>query len=174
MAASTKPRNSDDEAGASLRSTARLSAVQAIYQLDATSVPVKRLVAEFVQHRLPDSLAPIGGDQAGREFFSELVMGVAKAREALDVLIEGALAEGWSIKRLDRVLHSILRCGTYEISMCEDIPPRVAISEYVGIARAFFDGNEPGFVNGVLDNLARSARADEMKARPGDAPAEPG
>ena len=58
--------------------------------------------------------------------------------------------------------------------MREDIPPRVAISEYVSIARAFFDGNEPGFVNGVLDSLARSQRADEMKARPGDTPAETG
>lgn len=174
MAASTKLHKNDGAASASIRAAARLSAVQAIYQLDATSVPVERIVAEFVQHRLPESLEPFGGNPAGREFFSELVMGVARGRNALDVLIEGALAEGWTIERLDRVLHSILRCGAYEIAMCEDIPPRVAISEYVDIARAFFNGNEPGFVNGVLDSLARSKRADEMKARPGDAPAEPG
>lgn len=174
MAAATKPRNNDGAASASIRGAARLSAVQAIYQLDATSVPVERIVAEFVQHRLPESPGPIGGNPAGREFFSQLVMGVAKGREALDALIEGALAQGWTIERLDRVLHSILRCGAYEISMREDIPPRVAISEYVGVARAFFNGDEPSFVNGVLDSLARSQRADEMKARPGDTPAKAG
>lgn len=174
MAASTQRPNDDGAASGSIRGAARLSAVQAIYQLDATSVPVERLVAEFVQHRLPESPQPAGGSPAGREFFSELVMGVAGERVALDALIGGVLAKGWTIERLDRVLHSILRCGAYEISMREDIPPRVAISEYVSIARAFFDGNEPGFVNGVLDSLARSQRADEMKARPGDTPAETG
>jgi len=174
VAASNKPRKNDGAIRASVRSAARLSAVQAIYQLDATSVPVNRIVTEFIQHRLSAPPEPIGGNPAGQEYFSEIVKGVAEERKALDTLIEGALAKGWSIERLDRVLHAILRCGAYEISMREDIPPRVAISEYVDIARAFFNGNEPGFVNGVLDSLARNQRADEMKARPGDAPAEPG
>jgi len=171
MAATTRRQRIDGANSASVRSAARLSAVQAVFQMDATSMPVERIVGEFVQHRLPEAS---GGGEADREFFSELVKGVANARADLDSMIESVLAEGWTIERMDRVLLSIIRCGACEIALRADIPPRVAISEYVDVARAFFDGNEPGFVNGVLDTLARSRRADEMEARPGDAPAETG
>ena len=174
MGVSGKQQSNDRTAGPSIRRAARLSAVQAIFQLDATSAPVERIVTEFVKHRLPETPDPIGGNPAAVDFFSELVRGVAEGREELDAMLEGVLAEGWSVERLDRVLHSILRCGAYEIAMRDDIPPRVAISEYVDIAGAFFDAKEPGFVNGALDRLARSRRANEMKARPGDRPARSG
>jgi transcription antitermination protein NusB len=40
-------------------------------------------------------------------------------------------------------------------------PPKVVISEYVDVARAFFpEGREPGFVNAVLDHMAREARPE--------------
>jgi N utilization substance protein B len=44
----------------------------------------------------------------------------------------------------------------------DDIPARAVISEYVDVARAFYDGEQPGFVNAVLDKLARSLASPKL------------
>jgi transcription antitermination protein NusB len=56
----------------------------------------------------------------------------------------------------------VLRAGAYELDRRSDVPARVVVSEYVGIANAFFDGEETGMVNAVLDALARELRAAEF------------
>ena len=43
-----------------------------------------------------------------------------------------------------------------------DVPAKVVIDEYVGMARDFFAGDEPGFVNAALDSMARRKRAKEF------------
>jgi N utilization substance protein B len=144
------------------RGAARMAAVQALYQLDMTGAPVDRVVDEFVRHRL-------GGDIDGARYlaadgahFAELVQHAAAATADLDTAIEQVLTPDWPLGRLDRVIKAVLRAGCYELRDRADVPPRVVISEYVEIAKAFFSGKEPGLVNGVLDRLARRFRPDEM------------
>mgnify|MGYP000523903826 FL=1 len=72
--------------------------------------------------------------------------------------MNGALAQGWSLARIDSTLRAILRCGTYEIRRCKDIPVKVVINEYVDVAHAFFEGDEPGVANAVLAMLGREIR----------------
>jgi N utilization substance protein B len=149
------------------RHAARIAAVQATYQIDATGMPASRVLAEFVAHRFsaPEARSTYGG--ADKEFFAELLRGASDQRARLDGIIEDSLAQGWSSDRIDRVLYAILRCGAFEVVCREDIPPKVAINEYVEVARAFFEGDEPGFVNGVLDSIARKTRAAEMGKKSG-------
>jgi N utilization substance protein B len=45
------------------------------------------------------------------------------------------------------------------------VPTAVVISEYIDIAHAFFDGSEPGFVNGVLDRLGRKLRPKKASVK---------
>ena len=73
-------------------------------------------------------------------------------------LIAAKLAEGWSLDRLDRPMRAILRAGTYELLARTDVPVRSVISEYVDVAHAFYDKRESGFVNGLLDAVAKEAR----------------
>ena len=147
MAEAPKTRQASPRAA---RRAARLAAVQAIYQLDMNAAQSNSVVAEFVTHRL--------GRDADRALFADLVNGVADRLADLDRMIGEALVEGWTVERLETVLRAILRAGTYELVARADVPPRVAISEYVEIAHAFFAGREPGLVNGVLDRLARLLR----------------
>ena len=56
-----------------------------------------------------------------------------------------------------------MRAGLYEMIRRPDVPYKVVINEYVEIARAFFDADEPGFINAVLDAAAKEARGDELK-----------
>jgi N utilization substance protein B len=98
------------------------------------------------------------GDVEGADFshFKNVVEGVVREQRAIDPNINASLAVDWSLERLESVMRAILRAGAYELMFRDDIPARTAISEYVNVAHAFYEGDEPGFVNGVLDRLARS------------------
>jgi N utilization substance protein B len=71
--------------------------------------------------------------------------------------------------RVDSILRAILRGGVFELMERRDVPARVAINEYIEVAHAFFDDDEPKVVNGVLDRLARRLRPKEFEARAADA-----
>lgn len=140
------------------RSAARLAAVQALYQQEMEGTPTARLIHEFHDHRLG---ATIEGDtyvEAEQSFFDDLVSGTLDRREEIDGLIAGRLAEGWSLERLDKPMKAILRVGAYELIARPDVPVASVISEYIDVADAFYDKREKGFVNGLLDAIAKAAR----------------
>jgi len=84
----------------------------------------------------------------------------ANARSGeIDLLIEGKLAKGWTLARLDKPMKAIIRVGTYELLARKDVPVAAVISEYVDVAHAFYDKRESGFVNGLLDGIAKEVRA---------------
>jgi len=144
------------------RAAARLAAVQALYQMETAGVGVDGVVREFLDHRLGGEIegaALVAGDP---DHFADVVRGAVELQAKIDPYIHRKLAKGWTLARLDATARSILRAGLYELVRRPDVPYRVVIDEYVEIARDFFeDGDEPGFVNGVLDAAAREVRADE-------------
>ena len=84
---------------------------------------------------------------------------IATPPAEIDVLIEGKLAKGWTLARLDKPMKAIIRVGTYELLARKDVPVAAVISEYVDVAHAFYDKRESGFVNGLLDGIAKEVRA---------------
>jgi transcription antitermination protein NusB len=85
-------------------------------------------------------------------------MGVSSRCGDIDALISRRLAEGWTLERVDRPMRAILRAGAYELIARPDVPVGSVISEYVDVAHAFCDKRESGFVNGLLDAIAKEAR----------------
>ncbi|RYE92006.1 MAG: transcription antitermination factor NusB [Oxalobacteraceae bacterium] len=141
------------------RSAARLAAVQALYQREMEQTPTAKLLDEFHQHWLGRETDD-GDELADAEvaFFDDIVRGVDARQEEIDGLLEARLAEGWSLKRLDKTMLQILRAGAYELLARPDVPLGSAISEYVDVAHAFFEKTEAKFVNGVLDAVAKAVR----------------
>jgi len=140
------------------RSAARLGAVQALYQMEMEGTPLAQLLHEFHQHRLGATIEDITYAQAEEPFFDDIVSGVDARREEIDALITERLSNGWSLERLDKPMRQILRAGTYELIARADVPVGSVISEYVDVAHAFYDRREAGFVNGLLDAVAKSVR----------------
>jgi N utilization substance protein B len=140
------------------RSAARLAAVQALYQHEMEGTPIARLLTEFHDHRLGAVIEDEQYHEAERDFFDDLVTGTDARRGEIDALIAGRLAEGWTLERLDRPMRAILRAGAYELIARADVPVASVISEYVDVAHAFYDKRESGFVNGLLDAIAKAAR----------------
>jgi N utilization substance protein B len=141
------------------RSAARLAAVQALYQLEMEGSAVAPLLHQFHEHRLGATIEGATYAEAEQGFFDDVVKGVDARRGEIDTLITGKLAEGWALERLDRPMRAILRAGTYELIARPDFPVASVISEYVDVAKAFYDKKESGFVNGLLDAVAKDARA---------------
>jgi transcription antitermination protein NusB len=140
------------------RSAARLAAVQALYQHEMEGTPIPRLLHEFHEHRLGAVIEDEQYHHAERDFFDDIVTGADARRSEIDGLIAGRLAEGWTLERLDRPMRAILRAGAYELIARPDVPVASVISEYVDVAHAFYDKRESGFVNGLLDAIAKGAR----------------
>lgn len=140
------------------RSAARLAAVQALYQHTMEQTPVPQLLHEFHQHRLGAEIEDDQYADADVAFFDDIVEGSAARLAEIDGLIEAKLASGWSLTRLDRTLHQILRAGTYELLARRDVPVGSVINEYLDVAHAFFDAKDTRFANGLLDAIAKDVR----------------
>ncbi len=144
---------------ANKRGAARLAAVQALFQMDASGAGVLEIAAEYETHRLGQM---IDGEQyldADAAWFRGILSGVVKEQKKLDPIIHEALQEDWPLSRIDSTLRAILRAGVYELIERKDVPVAVVVSEYLDVTQAFYDdGDEPKLVNAVLDRVARQVR----------------
>jgi len=147
---------------AELRSSARLAATQALYQMEVGGAGLEDVLAEFESYWIGQE---VEGDQykpADAKFFRDVVGGVLADQVAIDRAVDTTLAQGWPLKRIEALMRAILRAGTYEIRSRPDVPARAAIKEYVDVAGAFYGEEECGMINGVLDALARAERPKEF------------
>lgn len=136
------------------RGTARLHAVQALYQMDVGGTGILETVAEYENHRLGGEIDGAQYRDADPQWFRRIVAGVVENQRVLDPQIRDCLLEDWPLSRLDSTLRAILRAGAFELSNIPDVPVAVVVSEYVDIAKAFYADDEPKLVNAVLDRLA--------------------
>lgn len=152
------------------RSSARLAAVQALYQMDVAQTDLDDVMAEFVNYRLGKEVEGEHMSKADVAFFQDLLAGIVREQRRLDPMIDTHLASKWRLNRIDSTLRAILRAGTYELLCRTDVPYVVVINEYVDIAHAFFEKDEPKVVNAVLQNIWKS---HTQKPEPQTAEAEP-
>jgi N utilization substance protein B len=158
-------------ASAQARSSARLAAVQALYDADITGASADGLIADFVDHRIAGRALMPDDDEGENEIIlspadplllAALLRGSLAQSAQLDEVVGRALTGDWHIDRLETILRAILRAGAFELTSMPETPARVVISEYVDVASAFYGGPEPGLVNAVLDRIARVVRAAEL------------
>ncbi|NTF41561.1 N utilization substance protein B [Rhizobium sp. AC27/96] len=158
--------NQDNERSAkpaNQRGAARLAAVQALYQMDIGGTGVLEVVAEYEAHRLGQELDGETYLKADASWFRSIVSGVVREQTKLDPLIGSALQDDWALSRLDSTVRAILRAGTFELLDRKDVPVPVIVTEYVEIAHAFFEEDEPKLVNAVLDRIAKQVRGEARK-----------
>lgn len=149
------------------RTAARVGAVQALFQSEQAQTSPESVIEEFIRHRLGE-LPGSGGFEEGRvpdahvPLFSQIVRTAARQQEEIDRLLAEALPPEWPLLRLDPVLRAVMRAGAAELVMADWAPAKVVINEYLDVAHGFFDGDEPGMANGVLDRLAHLLRPGEF------------
>ena len=151
------------------RTAARVAAVQALFQSEQAQTSPETVIDEFVRHRLGE-LPGSGGFEDGRvpdadaPLFARIVRTATRQQDQIDALLADALSTDWPLARLDPVLRAVMRAGAAELLMADGPPARVVINEYLDVSHGFFDGDEPGMANGVLDRLARQLRPADFPA----------
>lgn len=131
----------------------RALAVQALYQYDVRGKAFLQELEEFIkQSGAGPDVAAMGEDM----FF-----GCLDNLEAVDASIAKA-AKHWEISRLAAVDRAILRLGAFELLFKADLPPKVAIDEAVKLAKRFSTADSGSFVNGVLDHIMNTPRAEPV------------
>jgi N utilization substance protein B len=144
------------------KGAARFYAVQALFQMEASDVPIGEITRQFETHRIGAETETETWAEADIPHFRRLIETVVSRQAAIDQLTDRALVAKWRIDRIDPTLRAVFRAAGAEMLGAET-PARVVISEFVDIVQAFFpEGRETNFVNAVLDHMAREARAEEF------------
>ena len=143
--------------GRQMKSAARLYAVQALFQMEQSGAPADRVIREFEDHRFGATYEDGALAEGDVDLFRKLVDDAVNWQAKIDQMTDRALVAKWPINRIDPTLRALFRAAGAELTEGE-APPRVVITEFVDIAKAFFpEGREARFVNAVLDHMAREA-----------------
>lgn len=135
------------------RARARRRALQALYQWQIGGGPMRRIIEQFNEEQ---DMAIADG-----EYFAELLLGVEVQLTTIDAALAPCADRG--IDQIDAIERATLRLATYELQHRLDIPYRVVINEAIELARDFGAEGGHGYVNAVLDRLARQLRAAEIR-----------
>ncbi len=144
------------------RLAARLAAVQALYQIEASGEAPQKVITQFLSERLEEEIDGLSLAIADRKLFGRLVLSVSAASADLDQVLAPYLPTEWALDRVEPLLHTILRAAAFELKSSPKVPAQVAIAQYVAVTEAFHDPQETGFVNKLLDRLARSLRPTDF------------
>lgn len=140
-----------------MKSAARLYAVQALFQMEAGAQTAEAVIQEFEDHRFGATYEEGEMAEGDVDHFRQVMDNVVNWQAPIDQMTDRALVAKWPIARIDPTLRALFRAAGAELTQ-GDAPPKVVITEYVDVAKAFFpDGREPKFVNAVLDHMAREA-----------------
>lgn len=141
-----------------MKSAARLYAVQALFQMEAIGQGADDVQKEFEDHRFGAHVDDVEWAEGDVDLFRKLIDDAVNWQAKIDQMTDRALAENWPINRIDPTLRALFRAAGAELTE-GDAPPKVVITEFVDVAKAFFpEGREPKFVNAVLDHMAREAK----------------
>jgi len=146
------------------RRSARVVAVQCLYQMEMNRVPAHEALHAAMEEALNDNEA--GTDVTDADALLTYVRGLLDKLVPRIPEIDGLLAEflqGYQVDRLSRVDREVLRLAVYEMIYSDDVPPKVAVNEAIEVAKHFGTEESGKFVNGVLGKMLK--QVDELKEK---------
>ena len=138
------------------RRNTRKIAVQAVFQFFFSKGDINKILQEFYDYRIKELSNNKRKYDIG--FLEKIVIGVHKNEKKIVKIIEYHLSENWLIDRLDLTVKAIISLATYELITYENTPLQIIINEYVSIANQYLDSSNTGFINGILDSIAKNIR----------------
>ena len=143
------------------KSSARLFAVQILFEMEINGKKINSILERLTDEYLIEISRLNKTEKADKSHLIKILKGVIKNQKDIDLNIKDNLI-GWSLSRIDSVSRAILRSALYELRECNDIPVKVIINEYIEISKSFFEGDEPNFINGILDKVSKIYRPNEF------------
>tara|TARA_B100000941_G_C28053599_1_gene325678 strand:+ start:21 stop:452 length:432 start_codon:yes stop_codon:yes gene_type:complete len=139
-----------------IKRNTRKIAVQAIFQFFFSKEDINKILEEFCNYRIKEFRNY--KKKYDIDFLKKIVVGVHHNEKEIIKIIECNLSENWFIDRVDLTMKSIISLAIYELISFEKVPLQIIINEYVSIANQYLDQSNTGFINGILDNIAKNIR----------------
>ena len=139
-----------------VRRNTRKIAVQAVFQFFFSKEDVDKILEEFCNYRIKEFKNY--KKKYDTDFLKKVVVGVHQNEKKITKIIECNLSENWLIDRVDLTMKAIISLAIYELMSYENVPLQIIINEYVSIANQYLDKSNTGFINGILDNIAKNIR----------------
>lgn len=137
---------------------ARILAVQAVYAHSSNNFEgdLNKLILGIIE-----TYPTVFGDaekfsSADEKLMITLTKTTFEKKEFIDELISTYLAKDWKLSRLGLLMQSILRVACAELLFDSELDRSVILNEYLEITKIFNHDGEAGFVNSVLDQVAKS------------------
>ena len=148
----------------------RLFAAQYLYEIELNGSSIEVILADFnatqrmeLYSNLETNGSMLDLPVPDKKKVIEILNGVAENRGSIDKILSDTLIKDHALEKLDVLLKSILRAGTFEMLYKKSVPARVVINEYVELTHSFYSKNESALVNGVLDRIAKDNRKEELE-----------
>lgn len=133
--------------------SARLSAVQALYQADQNKQSMRAVVEEYLSHRSDMEIEGQRLVQPDGVLLKKILYGVDERRPELEAVIDANLRKDAQDRTVEPLLRSILICGAYEL-LVQEVDAPIIINDYLNVAHSFYERNEVALINGVLDSVS--------------------
>ena len=150
------------------RSSARLAAVQALYQYSFGDKTLDEIARDFMSGNIGGELIEEDADSGTEHFvpvmtaeptlFAGILSSFSQNNEQINDMINASFTEEWPAERVELTLKAILQAGTAELLAYPQTPLAIIITEYIDIAKSFYSGAEVKVTNGILDRLAKILR----------------
>lgn len=140
------------------RNAARLAAVQCVYQMRQNGMDAEQVLGDYVNNRLgmeEDGDVYVAADMV---VLRAILTGIEERSELLHEMVNKALEQNRPFDRQEQLIQCILLCGAEELFAHPQVDTPLIVSNYVEVAKAFYDGREPAMVNAALDAMAKVIR----------------
>ena len=141
--------------GKSNKSSSRLFSVQILYEMEINGQSFEKIKIRFSEESFfeLEEINDLG--KPNFNYIEKLVKGVSQNQDKIDTIIKDNLV-GWSLARINSLARAILRVSVFELLDDNNVPKKVVFNEYIEIAKFFFDGDEPSFINAFLDTVSKN------------------
>ncbi len=93
-------------------------------------------------------------DETVKEYLKDILFGVSKNEEKINMLIKNNLKENWTMDRISKINLSLLKIAIYEM-IYEELPYKIAINEVVELSKKYSDEQAQAFINGMLASIVK-------------------
>jgi N utilization substance protein B len=139
---------------------ARIASIQSLYQYSICNAEtnIDDVIEDILLFNEVEKMKKNKYLTMNINFFTEITKLTTSNLDRLDEIIASNISSNWSISSLHLTLLSLIRCAITELLFFKDTPTKVIISEYTNISTMMLSEGEENFVNGIIDNIAKTIR----------------
>ena len=131
-----------------------------IQKVDRNSSPRVKVIQKIYGSLMNPSTEIIYPKSQYKKFIKDVVSGTLERIETIEETILKHLKADIDLKKTDKLLKIILFSAVFELMFKHNTPTKVVINEYIKASEYFLEKAQIGYLNAILDKLAKFIRKD--------------